>query len=60
MNAAQWKQAEAQLPEGAKIVRAYNAFENGEIRLVVRLPGKNETRYIVHFDGENVKLEHRP
>jgi hypothetical protein len=61
MTAAQWKQAEAQLPTGATITRTYAAFENGETRLAVKLPGvQYETRYIAHLDGENVRLEHRP
>ncbi len=61
MTGAQWKQAEEQLPKGTQIIRAYNAFENGEIRIIVKHPGEQyETRYIVHFDGDNVRLEHRP
>ncbi len=61
MNEIQWQQVEAQLPQGAKILRTYNAFENGELRIIVGLPGeRSETRYIVHFEGEDVKLEHRP
>ena len=61
MNHKQWQQAEAQLPEGAKILRTYNAFENGELRIIVKLPGaQHETRYVARFDGEDVKLEHKP
>ena len=61
MNEKQWQQVQAQLPQGAKILRTYNAFENGELRIIVGLPGERfETRYIVHFEGEDVKLEHRP
>ena len=61
MTEKQWKQVEEQLPVGAKILRTYNAFENGELRIIVRLPGDRfETRYIIHFEGEDVKLEHRP
>jgi hypothetical protein len=61
MNENQWKQVEEQLPEGAKILRTYRAFENGELRIIVRLPDELfETRYIAHFEGEDVKLEHRP
>ena len=61
MNEKQWQQVEAQLPQGAKILRTYNAFENGELRIIVGLPGeRSEIRYIVHFEGEDVKLEHRP
>lgn len=61
MNDKQWKQVEAQLPEGAKITKVYNAFENGELRIIVMLPGaQSETRYIAHFEGEDVRLEHRP
>ena len=61
MTEKQWKQAEEQLPAEAKILRTYNAFENGELRIIVQLPGERfETRYIAHFEGEDVKLEHRP
>jgi len=61
MTDKQWKQAEEQLPEGAKILRTYNAFENGELRLAVRIPDRQfETRYVVHFEGDGVRLEHRP
>jgi hypothetical protein len=61
MTEKQWKQVEEQLPTGAKILRTYNAFENGELRIIVQLPGERfETRYIIHFEGEDVKLEHRP
>ena len=61
MNEKQWKQVMEQLPEGAKVTRTYTAFENGELRLVVKLPdAQHETRYIAHFDGDDVKLEHRP
>jgi hypothetical protein len=61
VNDKQLKQAEAQLPAGARIIRAYKAYENGEIRMVVKLPGsKCETRYIVHFAGDDIQIEHRP
>ena len=61
MNENQWKQVEEQLPTGTKILRTYRAFENGELRIIVRLPGEQfETRYIAHFEGEDIKLEHRP
>ncbi len=61
MNEEQWRRVEEQLPEGAKILRTYRAFENGELRIIVQLPGEQyETRYIAHLDGEDVKLEHRP
>jgi hypothetical protein len=61
VNDKQLKQAEAQLPAGARILRAYKAFENGEIRMVVKLPASQyETRYIVHFMGDDIQLEHRP
>ena len=61
MTEKQWKQVEEQLPTGAKILRTYNAFENGELRIIVQLPGERvETRYIIHFEGEDVKMEHRP
>jgi hypothetical protein len=61
MNDKQWRQVEVQLPQGAKILRTYNAFENGELRIIVQLPGERfETRYIARFEGDDVKLEHRP
>ncbi len=61
MNTAQWRQVEDQLPYGTKIIRSYSAFENGETRIIVKLPGEPyETRYIAHIDGETVRLEHRP
>ena len=61
MTDRQWSQVEAQLPEGARITKTYNAFENGELRMAVQIPGAMfETRYIVHFEGEDVVLEHRP
>ena len=61
MTEKQWRQVEEQLPTGANILRSYKAFENGELRIVVRSPGERlETRYIIHFEGEDVKLEHRP
>ena len=61
MNNRQWQQVEEQLPESAKILRTYQAFENGETRIIVQIPGEPfETRYIAHFEGEDVKLEHRP
>ena len=61
MNDRQWAQVESQLPEGAKVTKVYTAFENGELRMVVQIPGERfETRYIAHFEGDNVKLEHRP
>ena len=61
MNGKQWKQVEEQLPEGAKILRTYRGFEDGSTRIIVMLPdARYETRYIVHFEGEDIKLEHRP
>jgi hypothetical protein len=60
MTDKQWEQAMEQLPKGAVVVRKYTAFENGETRWVVRLADGRETRYIVHFEGEDVRLEHRP
>ena len=52
MNEEQWRRVEEQLPEGAKILRTYRAFENGELRIIVQLPGEQyETRYIAHLDG---------
>ena len=61
MNSKHWQQVEEQLPQGAKVTKTYTAFENGETRLAVMLPGAQyETRYIVHFEGDDVKLEHRP
>lgn len=61
MNENQLKQVGEQLPTGAKILRTYRAFENGELRIIVRLPGEQfETRYVAHFEGEDLKLEYRP
>jgi len=60
MTDKQWKQAMAQLPEGATVVRKYTAIENGQMRWVVRLADGRETRYIPHVEGEDVRLEHRP
>ena len=61
MTEKQWQQVQEQLPADAKILRTYNAFENGELRIIVQLPGERfETRYIIHFEGEDVKPEHRP
>jgi hypothetical protein len=42
-----------QLPEGSTIIKKYTAFENGEERVIVKLPGSAfETRYIVYEDTE--------
>jgi len=61
MDDRQWRQVQEQLPEGAQILRTYRAFENGETRIIVKLPGERfETRYIAHFEGGNIRLEHRP
>ncbi len=61
MNTTQWQQIEAQLPTGAQITRTYTAFENGEIRIIVKLPGAaHETRYVANLEGDSVRLEHRP
>ena len=58
MNDKQWESAIAQLPEGATVTRKYTAFENGETRWVVRLADGRETRYVLHWDGEEPRLEH--
>jgi len=59
MTDKQWKQAEERL--GARIIRAYKSFENNELRIIVKLPNdKHETRYVVHFHGDEIELEHRP
>ena len=61
MNDKQWQQVEAQLPKGTKILKKYRGFEDGSTRIVVMLPGAQfETRYFVHFEGEDVRIEHRP
>ena len=60
MNDRQWEQAMAQLPQGATGTRKYTGFEDGTLRWVVKLADGRETRYIVHQDGEDIKLEHRP
>jgi len=53
MNDKQMKQIREQLPEGAKILRSYKAFE-GDVRVIARLPDDNhETRYTVKWDHEN-------
>ena len=53
MNDKQWKQIEEQLPTGAKILRCYTAFENGQIRVIAKAPSdKDETRYNVSFDAD--------
>ena len=56
----QWESAMAQLPEGAVVVRKYTGVEDGSTRWVVRLADGRETRYVVHFEGEEIRLEHRP
>ena len=60
MSDKHWEQAMAQLPEDSTVVRKYTGFEDGTLRWVVRLADGRETRYIVHFEGEDVRLEHRP
>ena len=60
MTDRQWEQATAQLPQGAVVTRKYTGFEDGGLRWVVRLIDGRETRYFVHFDGEDINLEHRP
>ncbi|MCL2509176.1 MAG: hypothetical protein FWF05_08380 [Oscillospiraceae bacterium] len=53
MNDKQWKQIQEQLPQGAKILRSYRAFE-GDVRVIARLPGEDfETRYSIKWDHEN-------
>jgi hypothetical protein len=48
-----YAQIMSQLPEGSKILRTYNAFENGELRIIVQLPGSDfETRYVLYEDTE--------
>jgi hypothetical protein len=42
-----------QLPEGSTIIKRYNAFENGEERIAVKLPDREfETRFVVYEDTE--------
>jgi hypothetical protein len=42
-----------QLPEGARILRQYTGFEDGNHRVIVKLPGRDhETRYIVCEDKD--------
>ena len=62
MTNEQWESVENQLPTGTKILRHYNAFENGEIRIIVKIPGiEYEQRYVAHIErGDDVRLEHRP
>ena len=53
MNDKQWQQIEEQLPKGAKILRSYTAFENGQIRVIAKAPSDTwETRYNVSFDAD--------
>jgi hypothetical protein len=61
MSDKQFIQILEQLPLGSKIRKVYNAFEVDELRIAVLLPdSKYETRYIAHFEGDEVRLEHRP
>lgn len=60
MNDRQYEAAIAQLLHGVTVVRKYMAFENGETRWVVKLLDGHETRYILHWDGDELILEHRP
>ena len=61
MNFEQRQKVLEQFPSGTVITKIYNAFENGETRVIVKLPSDNyETRYVAHFEGENVRLVHRP
>ena len=47
------KQIQEQLPEGARILRSYKAFE-GDIRVIAKHKGETaETRYTVKWDFEN-------
>jgi hypothetical protein len=50
-----------QLPKGTKILRFYNSFERGDLRVIVREPGEPyEKRYTVtEVDGKPV-LRHMP
>ncbi len=53
MTEKQLKQIQKQLPQGAKILRSYIAFENGQLRVIAKAPGDSyETRYNVSFDAD--------
>ncbi len=58
MTKTELEQIQQQLPEGASIVRLYQAFE-GDVRVIVKLPGENcETRYTVIMENDypHIKL----
>lgn len=59
MTEQQWAQIKAQLPEGAEILRAYTAAENGQLRMIAKAPGDAcETRYNVYADEQgNIKIK---
>ena len=52
MTTLQMKQVKEQLPEKARVLRAFQSNE-GDIRVVAKLPGNSpEMRYTVKFDRE--------
>jgi len=60
MSELQMKQIMEQLPEGAKILRTYRAFE-GDIRVIVKAPSNQyETRYTVKFVNDYPHIEKMP
>ena len=62
MNWEQRQQVLEQLPAGSKITKIYNAFENGETRVIVKMPGADyETRYAVKFGEDGCpNITHKP
>ena len=60
MNSKFYNQVLEQIPPGSEVTKIYNGFEDGSLRIVVKLPDGRETRYFVHIIGEEVELEHRP
>ncbi len=59
MTEQQWAQVKEQLPQGAQILRAYTAAENGQLRVISKAPGDaGEPRYIVYADEQgNIKIK---
>jgi hypothetical protein len=51
----------AQLPERTQILRLYNSFEKGDLRVIVQEPGEDfEKRYTVDEVDGKPKLRHMP
>jgi hypothetical protein len=61
MNSKQIDQIMEQLPKGSRITKVYNAFENSEIRIVVKYAGEDrENRYVVAFEGDYPRIKLKP